>query len=563
MTTTAPRPSATLETDLRNQLSNLQGLLMLSMLMTQSGDGEKILHLAETSVPSFGRCHLVGTMIDRHWMPAHSAELSPQQQIEVGVLASSLPPGGGELDIPGHTWAKALPLRSLKSHVGFLVVGAREHLPSGSEQFLFQVLAQQTGIALVNAQLHASERSTAAQLREANETLAETVRVLERTTDIHVRFTRVAAANEGQDGIARALYELTGFPVAVEDRYGNLRAWAGPDRPDPYPKDPGARREQMLRRAMKEGRPIREGGRLVAIANPASDVIGVLALIDPGSQAGDQETIAMEHGATVLAMELAKLRSLAETELRLRRDLVDELLAGTDETSALARAQALGHDLERPHRVAVIEGNGRVHDANAFFMAVRRVARQLRAGSLMVARGETVVLLSDCEVAWEKFRDQVLTDLGGGRCRIGVGDFCQRPADFPRSYHEAQLALRVQRTVKASDRATTYADLGVYRILAEAEDPDTVDRFVQRWLGRLLEYDAQKGAELVHTLSRYLECGGSYEATANTLAVHRSTLKYRLQRIREISGLDIGDPDIAFNLQLATRGWETVRALKA
>ncbi len=210
------------------------------------------------------------------------------------------------------------------------------------------MLAQQTGVALANARLHAKERATAEELRSANSTLAETVRALEHTTQIHDRFTRVAVAGEGQEGIARAVHELTGFPVAVEDRYGNLRAWAGPNRPDPYPKDPRARREQMLRRALREGGPVREGGRLVAIASPGADVLGVLALVDPAGAAGDQEQIAIEHGATVLAMELARLRSLAEAELRVRRDLVEELLAGTDEESALGRAQALGYDLERP-----------------------------------------------------------------------------------------------------------------------------------------------------------------------------------------------------------------------
>ena len=562
MTAVSTRAGQVPEADLREQLSNLQGLLMLSMLMTQSGDPDKILRLAETSVPSFGRCHLVGSRIDDRWTFASSAGLSKAQQAEVEATLSALPATGGEIVVPGRLWAAALPLRSLKSHLGFLVVASAEAPPDQGERFLLQVLSQQTGVALVNARLHANERATADELQRTNDILAGTVRALERTTEIHARFTAVAAAGEGQEGIAQALHKLTGFPVAVEDRYGNLRAWAGPHCPDPYPKDPEARREQMLRRALRAGHPIREAGRLIAVASPAIDVLGVLALIDPAGEAGDTATIAIEHGATVLAMELARLRSLAETELRLRRDLVDELLVGTEESSALARAQALGHDLEKPHRVAVIEGHGRVHDPNVFFLTVRRVARQFHAGSLIVTRGDSVVLLSDAEVPWEKFRSQVITELGGGRCRIGVGDQCHRPADFPRSYREGALALRMLHLARANDRATEYADLGVYRILAEIENPDAVERFVQLWIGKLLEYDARKGSELVLTLSRYLECGGSYEATASALSVHRSTLKYRLQRIREVSGHNLSNPDTAFNLQLATRGWQTVEGLK-
>src|SRR5260221_129108 len=82
-----------------------------------------------------------------------------------------------------------------------------------------------------------------------------------------------------------------------------------------------------------------------------ADATGVIALVDPQQRAGPFEQMALEHATTVLAVELARLHSLGEAELRLRRDLVEELLAGTDDESALGRAQALGHDLECPHRV--------------------------------------------------------------------------------------------------------------------------------------------------------------------------------------------------------------------
>jgi DNA-binding PucR family transcriptional regulator len=94
-------------------------------------------------------------------------------------------------------------------------------------------------------------------------------------------------------------------------------------------------------------------------------------------------------------------------------------------------------------------------------------------------------------------------------------------------------------------------------------EPGSVERFVREWLGDLLDYDAAKGSGLVDTLSRYLECGRSYEAATSALAIHRSTLKYRLRRIREISGHDLGDPDTYFNLQLASRAWSTLLALRS
>jgi sugar diacid utilization regulator len=274
--------------------------------------------------------------------------------------------------------------------------------------------------------------------------------------------------------------------------------------------------------------------------------------------------VALEHGATVLAMELARLQSLADTELHLRRDLVEELLSGTDEASALARAAALRYDLQRPHRVVVVEGPGGQPDDALLFRAVRNAARDARVGSLLVSRLGRIVVLSDTnDGPWRAFQADVIHELGGRGCRVGVGGTCQSPLDFPRSYREALLALRIQRVAHGTERVTLFDDLGLYRLLANMADLSLVEAFVDDWVGSLIEYDTQRGADLVATLTSYLENGGNYEATAQALAVHRNTLKYRLQRIREISGRDLGDPDTSFNLQLATRAWQVLGALRA
>jgi DNA-binding PucR family transcriptional regulator len=121
----------------------------------------------------------------------------------------------------------------------------------------------------------------------------------------------------------------------------------------------------------------------------------------------------------------------------------------------------------------------------------------------------------------------------------------------------------MQDAMRTADGSTVFDDLGIYRMLAEVEDTSSVERFVREWLGPLIDYDETKGAELVPTLMQYLECGRSYDLTAEALSVHRNTLKYRLRRIREISGRDLRDPGTCFNLQLATRAWATLLAIRA
>ena len=552
-----PGPRDTAE-DLRERLGEFRALLVISLLMTESVNEDQILELAASSAQGLGSWRVEGYgFTDGQWHPGIPCA-APSPRGLAGQLAA-LGTIGGEVELADRVWAWAYPLRGVGGLLGHLVASC-DREPSAEERFLIQVLAQQTGVAVSNARLHAKERATAAELAATNAALAETVASLRRSMDIHERLTRVAVSGEGQPGIARALHELTGMPVAIEDRYGNLSAWAGPGQPSPYPKESFAKREQLLRRLMQAGRPVRDGERLILLASPRSDVLGVLALIDPGHTADKADLVALEHGATVLSMELARLRGIADTELRLRRDLVHDLLAGIDDGSALTRAEALDYDLRRPHRVVIVEGKGRARAHDALLGAVRRAMRRAHHAGLFETWSGNVAIITADQTVWEQLRRAIMSDLGG-QCHIGVGGPCARPSELPRSLREAYLALRLQKTLLPGSGACEYPKLGIFRMLAAIPDLTDVDRFVREWLGSLLDYDERRKAELVRTLTQYLEHGGNYDATAAELSVHKSTLKYRLQRIRELTGLELNDPDVHFNLQLATRAWGTLQAL--
>jgi sugar diacid utilization regulator len=548
----------------REHAASLHSILALSMLMTESANEEQILHFATTSLASLApSCELAGVYGSetQSWRLGsrrleHDKHLRSALERQVATMGQ----GGGTLSLAAAGWGFAFSLRSIHECVGFLVVLA-EVEPSPEEQFLLRVLAQQTGVALTNARMVKRSRDSEAELASSNEALGRSLADLHRTMEIHARLDEVASSGRDRQALAQTLHDLTGFAVAIEDRYGNLRAWAPGDVPESYPKPEASAREQHLKELASDGRPRKYGDRLEALASPRADVIGILALIDPENKASKFELVAVEHAATVLAMELARLASTAEAELRVRRDLVEELLAGTDDDEAiLQRAQALDLDLERPHRVVIVHGQGRSHSDDQFLHVVKRVARDVGAGSLLVGRGKSVILLAGAELRWEAFREALLPEMGGGRCLVAVGSPCQGPSEFPRSHREAQLAATLQNNGAAPD-VLTWETLGIYGILSNVDDFTAVERFVQAQLAPLLEYDAQRNSNLVETLFHYLESGGNYAATSGALIVHRSTLKYRLQRIREIGACDLSDPGTRFNLQLATRAWQILKGL--
>jgi sugar diacid utilization regulator len=565
---TIPRPVAhqaagaqqAADANLRERLSEFRALLVILLLMTESVSEDQILELAASSAPGLGSARIEGYgFSDGQWRAAGPAADGVSTS-DIARQLTALGQGGGQVDLPGRHWAWAYPLCSGSGLIGHLVASSQLE-PSTEQRFLIQVIAQQTGVAVSNARLHARERATAAELAATNAALAQTVTSLRRSMDIHDRLTQVAVSGEGQAGIAKALHELTGMPVAIEDRYGNLAAWAGPGRPDPYPKESFAKREHLLRRLMRARKPIQDGERLVLLASPRPELLGIVALIDPDRAADTADLVALEHGATVLSMELARLRGIADTELRLCRDLVHDLLSGTDDESALARAEALNYDLRRPHRVVVVEGKGRARAHDALLSAVRRALRTARQDGLCEIWSGHVAIVTAGQGNWEQLRRAMASDLGS-QCRIGVGSLSARPSELPRSLREAGLALRLQKTLLPGSSACEYPKLGIFRMLASISDLTDVEAFVREWLGSLLDYDTRRKAELVHTLTQYLEHGGNYDATAAELSVHKSTLKYRLQRIRDLTGLELNDPDVHFNLQLATRAWGTLQALR-
>ena len=150
--------------ELRDRLSSLQGLLVLSMLMTESDDEGRIVELAATSVGSLGPYRLHGVhLVDGGWRWAQGSLQNPDARAGVDAQFAVIGVAGGAIAVPGDDWCWAFPLRSLDSHYGHLVVGADTE-PNSTGLFLLRVLAQQAGIALANARAHLGQRRAAEEL---------------------------------------------------------------------------------------------------------------------------------------------------------------------------------------------------------------------------------------------------------------------------------------------------------------------------------------------------------------------------------------------------------------
>lgn len=539
------------------------GLLVLSHTLFACAEQSEIVRLAMGHVSALGPYHAeAGYLVTSDGLarvPGHDAGAPKADDARMTDLGEA----DGSVSLPERSWTWAFGLRGAGGLLGYILVSSRSG-PDEQGRFLLSGLVGLASAALSLTVTRAAQHDKAGELsqvrteRDTALVQLDTMRCeLHLQKTVHETLARVAARGGGEDAITQALYELTGLSALVEDRFGNLRSWAGPDRPDPYPVRSPTHQEGMLRQVAREPGPVRVKDRLIALVRPRGDVLGVLALADPGATADEHTRFALDHAQRSLAHELMHMRELAEVELRLRRQLIDDLLEGTDETSAYARAEAVGHDLQRTHYVVVVHWPGNAPD-DSFTRAVEQATAISATRPLITRRGDRMVLLTEARPDDDAVYTALAHELGTPGGAIGVSARCDSLDDIPRCYQEASRALDVRQNSRQRSGTTFFDDLGLYRILGPGNDLRELEDFVREWLGELIDYDAEHDTELVETLSRYFDCGGNYDDAAAALTVHRSTLRYRLQRIREISDRDLADVDTRLNLQVATRVWKII-----
>ena len=141
--------------------------------------------------------------------------------------------------------------------------------------------------------------------------------------------------------------------------------------------------------------------------------------------------------------------------------------------------------------------------------------------------------------------------------------WCRRVSVGPRkglsnlrdAYREAKDAVGIAYELSDHDRTTFYGDLKLYQLLLALKERNLehLQRFCQDALGPLIEHDKRKQSDLVRTLSGFFAANGNLARAAQELDVHRNTLVYRLERIAELTELDLDDSDNRLILHLALK----------
>jgi GAF domain-containing protein len=297
--------------------------------------------------------------------------------------------------------------------------------------------------------------------------------------------------------------------------------------------EPGTARETLGLAEL--GPELARGGRSSRLAVPLvanGELIGLLvaegsARVELGRAVASQVAVGLKK---VLVIEQL-------TEKNLIKDFFEELSGGRPRGDLEGRAARLGCDLEQPHVVLVAEP---ADDA------LERSLRTAAPGSLFDRREDSLRALlklptPNAEALLARLR-RIQADLARP-VSVGVSSVCKGEQSFADGFAEAQQALLGTKVLKGKQAVLSYEDLGAYKyLLRVALDGGIRDATVDA-VSKLAEYDAQRGAQLVATLEEFLRRHGNISATSETLFVHPNTLRQRLRRIAELSGLDLRRDD--------------------
>jgi len=467
------------------------------------------------------------------------------------------------LDEQRFTSMLSVPIESGPRLVGVLNVQSTEHREFTQEDidFLRAIAGQVAGIL---------ERSEMQRRQETQ--LAE----IQRSHAIHERFTRLSLEGAGIHAILDAVGTLAGGPAALYSPDGFRIRGMGetaerlPSRIHFPPAVISLGAREVRTRA---GRPSRSYD-LVPV-RAGADLLGVLAVaVGEGQAEEDGRRRALEHGSTVLALELSKERAAAEVERRLRGDLVEEVLAGgldAEEAERLARqAERLGHRL--PHRAwaLVMEPDDAVSEAematpgrqDRLDTVLGELVRRQVPGALTVVRSASAVVLvpedAAPDLAGAERVASLLLEVAAPALRpatvsVGIGNIARSVAELARSHLEARQALRLSRRAGTRGRATSYRALGAFRLLLEVQSPDALRAFVAEVLGPLLKYAESRETPLLETLEALAAARWVRRAAARSLGIHINSMSYRIERIEALTGLSLDDPETRVAVAIAVR----------
>ena len=362
--------------------------------------------------------------------------------------------------------------------------------------------------------------------------------------------TDAVESGSGLPEIVRAAARTLEASLAVSDRAGHVLAVAA-------------------RSSSDEASLLADGDAVELIELRVNDApVGLLRL----RTRGELDRPLLRLVATLISSEVERVRAPSRASAEAAEAFLNAVVRREIEDAAAIKqgAAELGASLDRGASLIVVRAHAHVAAGEGrrarVLSLVDRAACGVVADSLSALApprelpGDDVIVLlpasDDARAARaaEAIRGELLSGLAGHSVTIGRSRPCDDPAQLHRAAAEALLAVNVS---EGDDEHAVLAfeQTGAYRLLlsAMADNPEELRRFYAETVEPLVLYDEQYETDLMLTVETFLEADGNVAGTAQRLFTHRHTVRYRLERVRELCGHDVGSSDGREKLSLGLK----------
>lgn len=285
----------------------------------------------------------------------------------------------------------------------------------------------------------------------------------------------------------------------------------------------------------------------------------------------------IESASTTIALSILQELSVKEVEIRYRSEFFEDLISidTKRKKKALDRAKFFNLQLDNHYVIEVIsfkhknetnETDVLIDYIQDFINPIVHIIEELMGylnleGIVSTKVNGVQILLSfqDKKQISNRIKDfnQKIVECISNKCngldvKIGVGRIYKGLNNVDKSFQDAVRTVRIGKVITTKE-IVTFDELGIFKILSQDSLSDELEDFYNSTLKPLVDYDRKKSTELVKTLDVYFKNNGNLTRISEQLFAHYNTILYRVTRIREITGMDLEDPNHRLNLEIAIK----------
>ena len=299
------------------------------------------------------------------------------------------------------------------------------------------------------------------------------------------------------------------------------------------------------------------------------------------------DNMLIESYTHIIALDFVKKLSLYNLESNYKLEFFDDLLSDNENRQKRAIERGKTFDFYKTLKYTVIiillkdiyssnklvsnKGGSSKGSISDLIFIISRAAKINRERIIYVDKSDRIVVLygsergknpqtikSEVTNFCQRILDEALRKFDKNKLTVGIGRAYDRSQELYKSYGQAKLI--VENLCKTNmNNVKHYDDLGLYRILAFEGLQGELIEFCSDTIKPLIEYDKVNNSELTKTLKIYFECDGNMKKISEKMYVHYNTIIYRVQQIKDITGLDLENGDSRLNLEIALKAMDLIQ----